>query len=93
MGPTTDCEEVLLKMSWYNNETSNGRANQREMTNKRESFERGSGGPGCGMNLQTKVGLAAVAQGEDNADMRDNDRELASITQQLSSYQQMITIY
>ena len=93
MGPTTDCEEVLLKMSGYNNETSNGRANQQEMTNKRESFERGSGGPGRGMNLQTKVGLAAVAQGEDDADMRDNDRELASITQQLSSYQQMMTMY
>ena len=35
------------------------------------------------MNLETQVNVAAVAQGEDDADMRQQDRELVTITQRI----------
>ena len=60
-----------------------GRGSQRRKKKKNEDLLRATGGPGCGMNLETQVNVADVGQGEDDADMRQQDRELVTITQHI----------
>ena len=58
-----------------------------------EDKARDAGGRERGISLQTKVSLAAVAQGEDDADMRDQDRELTVITSQINSHKGIMVMY
>lgn len=68
----------------YDNSTDKqdaGRTSQRKKQKNKTNELRKAGGPERGMSLDTKVHIAAVAQGEDDADMRQQDREFATITQ------------
>ena len=77
LGPTTDCHEVLLKMGGTANDDkshkkTSGQENIQKCMNQMAEEERARGGPDRDMSLHTKVNLAAIAQGEDDADMRDD---------------------
>ena len=81
LGPTTALFSVLLKQGGSadnedgdtTTEKQAGRKEQRKKQKKKESFEREVGGSGRGMSVEMKVRAAALAQGEDEADMRDID--------------------
>jgi len=94
LGPTTDYFSVLLKMGGNrdsnSNETDTSRAGHRVKKKARNAKERNTGGYERGLNMQTKVNLAAVAQGDDDADMRQLERKFASTTQQISAIQKLL---
>ena len=46
-----------------------------------------------GLSLQTKIGLAAVAQGKNDADMRDRDHELAVVILSIAATKELLTMY
>ena len=75
-------------------DTRAGRSQQRIETQKREALKRAADTSGeRGLSLQTKVGLAAIAQGEDDADMRDRDRELAIVISSIAATKELLTMY
>ena len=96
LGPTSSCQEVLFKMSGHKasgekHDKSNSRSNQHDET---QALKRAAAGGGDrGVSLQTKISLAAVAKGEDDADIRDQDRALAVITSQISSHKELMMMY
>ena len=56
--------------------------------------ERARGGPDQGISLHTKVNLAAIARGkDDDADMRDQDKEIAALVTRLNSIQGLMATY
>ena len=98
LGPTSSCPQILLKMHGYKatgekSNKSNGRKHMLTNIRLSEDKARDAGGRERGISLQTKVSLAAVAQGEDDADMRDQDRELAVITSQINSHKEIMLMY
>ena len=52
---------------------------------------RDAGGPERGMNLQTKVHLAAIAQREDDADLRGTDMKFAAINASIASQKTLMS--
>lgn len=52
-----------------------------------------TGGPDRGMSLQSKVHLAAIAQGEADADMRDLDRSFAAVTQRIATTKTLMDVH
>ena len=98
LGPTTDCHEVLMKMGGSindnkSNKNSSGRVHMRKGMKKMVEAERVCGGADRGMSLHTKVNLTAIAQGEDDADMRDQDKEMATLVTRLNSVQGMMSTF
>jgi len=104
LGPTTSYFALVLKMGGsgmlHKDKKSTkgaakkfqGRANMRKTTEESDALERATGGTGRGMTMHTKVNLAAVAQGEDDADTRDTDREFAATTQQIATHQGLLSV-
>ena len=97
LGPTTDYFSLLLKRGGDDDESmtdkhAGGRVAQRKKKRLREQSERLTGGPSRGMSIETKVHIAAVAQAEDEANTRQLERNLASITQEIVSYRTMMEI-
>ena len=96
-GPTTDFFSLLLKRGGDGDESvaeiqAGGRAAQRKKKRARELSERLTGGPGRRMNIETKFYLAAVAQAEDETNTRQLKQNLASITQDITTYRTMMEI-
>lgn len=52
-----------------------------------------SGGPKRGMNMQSKVHLVAIAQGEDDADQRELDRSFAAVTQRIATTKTLLDVH
>ena len=75
-------------------DTRAGRSQQHVKTRKREALKRAADTSGeRGLSLQTKVGLAAVAQGEDDVDMRDRDHKLAVVISTIAATKELLTMY
>ena len=77
--------------SSVDNKSSVGRIAQRRGPGLRADNARDTRGPERGMNLQTKVHLAAIAQGEDDADLRDTDRKFAAINTSIASLKTLMS--
>ena len=104
LGPTTSYCSLVLKMggsgTLHKDKKSTkgtakkfqGRANMRKTTEESDALERTTGGTGRGMTMHTNVILAAIAQGEDDADTRDTDREFAATTQQIATHQGLLCV-
>ena len=85
MGGTTKHDKADKK--------SSGRASIRAGMRKIAEAERTHGGPDRGMPLHTKVNLTAIAQGEDDVDMPDQEKELSTLVTQLMSIQGLMSTY
>ena len=72
---------------------SNAMAHKQNSTKLSEHRARDAGGRERGISLQTKVSLAVVAQGEDDANMHDRYQELAVVTSQISSHKEIMLMY
>ena len=93
-GPTSNYMSILLKMGGDKDKPpeekqAGGREAMRKKQKTREALEQSTGGFSRGMSMDTKVNIAAVAQAEDEANMRMQDRDFAVLTQQLSAVRSM----
>ena len=96
-GPASSFYDVSLKIGGNLKTDRNaakdqptGRAALRKEMRTKQAHKRDAGGPDRGLPMHTKVHVAAVAQGEDDADQRHQDRRFAILSQSIGSMKSLM---
>ena len=96
LDPNSDCNDALLKMRGFAQKNAvaptTHKAVRSTMT-ELPSCKHDTGGPDHILSIQTKVSLALIAQGKDNMDMWDQDKEIMMLTTRTSTAQQLMEVY